>query len=266
MRYDLAAMARRQRNVRRRSVTLRDIVPPATLATDLYQAAYRPIIELWQRATPRILAEYERTIAAMTTDSPADVQREIDEADTLLQRLVLLLRPALTDWVTRVEAWQRGKWRGAVLSATGVDLQTLIGPEDARETLETALEWNVNLVRDVGEQARQRISNAVFDGLRNRTPAREVATSISEATGMARRRSLGIASDQLTKLTSSLASERRREAGLDKWEWRHSGKRHPREDHRARNGKQYTDETAPKDLPGRLPYCGCRELAVLEFI
>lgn len=265
MRYDLAAIARRQRNVRRRSITLRDIVPPATLATDLYQSGYRQTVEIWQQAAPRIIAEYEHTLSGMTTDSPADVQAEIDAVDTLLQRLVLLLRPALREWGLRVDAWQRGKWRGAVLSATGVDLQTMLGPEDARETLETAIEWNVSLIRDVGEQARQRISNAVFDGLSNRTPAREVAKSINDATGMARDRSLRVASDQLTKLTSSLASERRRDAGIDKWEWRHSGKRHPREDHRARNGKQYTDETAPKDKPGQLPYCGCRELAVLEF-
>lgn len=265
MRYDLAALARRQRNIRRRSITLRDIVPPATLATDLYGTGYRQVVEIWQRHGPRIAAEYERTLAGMTTDSAEDVQSAIDAAADELQRLYLLLRPALRNWTLRTETWFRGKWRGAVLSATGVDLQTTIGPEDVRQTLETAIEWNVSLVKDVGEQARQRIGTAVFDGLTNRTPARDVAKKIQEATGMARRRSVNIASDQLTKLTSSLASERRREAGLDKWEWKHSRKLHPREDHRARDGKVYSDETAPADLPGRLPFCGCRELAVIEF-
>lgn len=265
VRYDLATLARRKRNIRRRSIVLRDIVPPGTLATNLYLAAYKPMLDVWQQAMPRIMAQYERTLASMTTDSPADVQGEINGANELLQRLILLLRPNMRDWAVRVEEWQRGKWRGAVLSATGVDPQTLIGPEDAQETLETIVEWNVNLVRDVSDQARQRISNAVFDGLTNRTPAREVAAKIQEATGMAKRRSVAIASDQLTKLTSALASERRREAGIDKWRWKHSRKLRPREEHKARDGKVYTDETAPQDLPGRLPYCACRELAVIEF-
>jgi uncharacterized protein with gpF-like domain len=265
MKYDLAVLAKRAAKRRRSFVVLRDIVPPAVFSTNLYLACYKPALDVWARYVPRILDQYERTLSSMTTDAAADVQGEIGQAQSELQRLVLLLRPSLRDWALRTEGWFRGKWRGAVLSATGVDLQTLIGPEDVQETLETIVEWNVNLVRDVSDQARQRISNAVFDGLRNRTPAREVAAKIQEATGMAKRRSVAIASDQLTKLTSSLASERRREAGIDKWQWRHSGKLHPREDHKARNGKIYDDETAPQDPPGRLPYCGCRELAVIEF-
>lgn len=42
-------------------------------------------------------------------------------------------------------------------------------------------------------------------------------------------------------------------------------KLHPRLDHQARNGKEYTDATAPQDLPGRLPFCGCGSQAVVKF-
>lgn len=265
MRYDLAALARRARNPRRKSIAFRDIVPPSTLATELYQAGYAPLLTVWTRYAARIAAEYERSLSVLTTDSADDLDRLLDEAESEVLRLLLALRPAMRDWTLRVERWYRGKWRGAVLTATGVDVETLLGPADVAQTLDQVLSWNVSLVRDVSAQARSRISAAVFDGLRNRTPAREVARSIREATGMARDRSVRIASDQLTKLTSSLASERRREAGIDTWEWRHSQKRHPRADHQARNGKRYTDATAPEDKPGQLPFCGCRELAVLEF-
>lgn len=263
--FDLAAIARRVQNPRRPSITIRDIVPPATLATNLYQSAYAPLIAMWRRYAERINAEYERSLAALTTDAPADVNLTLAAVEAELQRLLLTLTPALRTWVLSVENWQRGKWRGAVLAATGVDLGTLIGPADVQQTLEQILEWNTNLVVDVSQQTRQRISNAVFAGLTNRTPAREVAKQISEATGMARDRSLRIASDQLTKLTSNLASERRRQAGIDSWEWRSSHKRHFRPEHAARDGKVYTDETAPDDKPGQLPYCGCRERAVLVF-
>lgn len=279
MPFDLPAMARRARNVRRKTITIRDIIPPQMLARDLASTAYAPIVAVWEDATPRIMDAYALSLAQMTTDSPADVQREIEAAEGEASRLYLLLDARLRDWTLRVERWFRGKWRGAILSATGVDLGTLIGPEGVRASLETHLAWNADLVRDVSAQTRQRISAAVFDGLRARTPAREVAAKIREATGLARDRSTRIASDQLTKLTSSLADERRREAGIDLWKWRHSGKRHPREDHRARDGNLYADrpggggETVdgqrvldpPEDRPGRLPYCGCRSQSVIRF-
>jgi uncharacterized protein with gpF-like domain len=265
MRYDLRAMTLRARNPRRSQIIFRDIRPPAMMATNLYQTAYADVIAIWSAAAERVIAEYERTLSTMVTDSPADVRAQLDAAESELQRLFILLTPRLRSWAFSVEGWYRGKWRGAVLAASGVDLSTMIGPEDVRETLEAAIEGNVALVRDVSSQARSRISQAVFTGLTERTPAREVAKDIREAVTMGRDRSLRIASDQLTKVTSALASERRREAGLDSWAWVSSHKRNPRPVHAARDTKIYTDETAPADLPGRLPFCGCRERAVMSF-
>lgn len=278
MAFSLAQLTRRTRNIRRRSITIRDIAPPTTLASGL-SAIYRRVVDTWARGADRIMAAYERSLAEMATDAPADVQREIDSIGAELQRLFLILTPEVRDWAIGVERWHRGRWRGAVLAATGVDLQTLIGTEAVRAPIETHIEWNTSLIRDVSAQTQQRIGNAVFDGLRNRTPAREVGKQIREAVGMARDRSNRIAADQLNKLTSSLADERRREAGITAWEWKHSGKLHPRQDHRARNGKYYSDVPSdvgaevdgksllapPEDRPGRLPYCGCRSLSVVVF-
>lgn len=121
MRYSLAELARRQRNIRRSSIVLRDIAPPATLATDLYRGVYKPVVDAWAAALPRIEAAYDRTISEIVTDSAADVRAEIDGAAEQVNRLLLLLTPDLRDWALRVERWHRGKWRGAVLSATAVD-------------------------------------------------------------------------------------------------------------------------------------------------
>ena len=279
-RFNLAAMARRANPGRRkRSATFRDIKPPATFATDLYAAGYASVIALWQRYAARVETEYQRSLSALTTDAPADIGQALDQAEDELSRLLLILRPEMREWTLRVERWHRGRWRGAVLSATGVDLGTLLGPDDMKEPLEAVLERNVGLVKDVSAQARQRISNAVYEGLRARTPAREVAKQITEAVDMGKRRAVNIASDQLTKLTSALADERRRQAGLSLWEWKWSGKLHGRPEHIARDGKLYSDDAAevgtkvegdtvqpmPSERPGVLPYCGCRALARITF-
>jgi len=265
MRYSLATLARRQRNIRRNRIVLREISAPATMATDLYHRTYARVVALWQRRIDRIMTEYERALSAMTTDSPADIQRELEDGESEFQRLFMELRPELRDWALDTERWVRGRWRGAVLSATGVDLQTLIGPEDMRDTIEAYLRWNTDLIRDVSDQTRKRIADRVFAGLTQRKAARDVAREIREAVGMARDRSQRIAADQLSKISNSLADERRREAGIDTWVWLHSRKRHPRADHQARDGREYTDATAPQDRPGQLPYCGCRSRAVVTF-
>lgn len=280
MRYDLAAMARRANpGMRRRSAVLREIAAPGTMATNLYRACYMPVIQAWNAALPRINDAYTRSLAELTTDSPADVRAEIDGAAEQVSRLLLFLTPELRDWALKVEAYTRKAWRGAVLSALNVDLDTLLGPEDMRAPLQTHIEWNVALIKDVSAQTQHRIGNVVFDGLRNRTPARDVAKSIREAADMGRRRSIGIASDQLNKLTSALADERRREAGITAWEWVWSRKLHGREAHIARNGNFYSDNPAdvghelngknlsapPEDRPSQLPYCGCRSRSVIDL-
>ena len=282
MRYDLAAMAKRAKpGMRRKAVTMRDIPPPATLATDLYRAAYAPLVDLWTRNGDSIAADYARTLAALTTDSPADLQTQLDAADGAFDRLFILLRAGIEGWAVQTERYQRSKWRGAVLSASGVDITTLIGPEDVRETVQTYVNWNVALIKDIHSETRKRIGNAVFAGLQNRSPAREVAATIRESVAMSKRRSMLVASDQLSKLSSALADERRREAGIETWEWKWSHKKHGRAEHIARDGHVYSDvktrigtvvdgktvEQSPEEfqLPGRLPYCGCRSLAVLTW-
>lgn len=264
MRYDLAAMTRRAKNPRRPAITIRDIRTPTTFAGELYRNAYKPVIDIWADAVPDILAEYARTIA-MTQDAPSDIEAAIERAERKFNLLAITITPSIERWALRVESWWRGKWRGAVLSATAVDVGAMIGPADVRQTLEAAINWNVALVKDVSAEARRRMTSIVYDGLRGNKPAREVAKELRGAVDLGRARSVRIASDQLAKITSSLADERRREAGIDTWIWLWSGKKNGRAEHIARNGKEYTDAKLPEDMPGQLPYCGCRSQAVLKF-
>lgn len=264
--FDLAALTRRARNPRKRQIELREIVPTNALATDLF-AIYRPVITTWTEALPRILAAYERTLTEREgiRDSVSDIQSSLDFAKSEINRLLLVLTPSLRRWALSVEKWHRGKWIANTLAATGVSLDTLIGPEDVAEPVSAVIARNAALVRDVSAQTENRIADIVFRAFTARTPARDVAKEMSEAVGMGRKRALRIASDQTTKLASELDGERMRQAGIEAWLWRSSHKQNFRPEHQARDGKRYTWSDAPNDLPGQLPFCGCRKQALVSF-
>lgn len=276
MRFNLASMT-----AKRRSVTLPLILSTKAQADALSIIAQRALAPL-DLVPATIVPIYERELArAMTTDSADDLANAIDGIGDVIRRLVLELTPAMRDWAFRVENWQRGKWQRAVLSGLGLDISALIGPQDATETVGTFLGRMTALVRDVGDEARGRISDAVFRGLQERQTPADVTKAIAEATGMARARARRVSGDQTVKLATALNRERQRQAGIDLFRYRHGGKAHPRSWHKARDGKLYEidsgrevivedgerrfgpDTIAKDDRPGAPPFCSCAEQAVV---
>jgi hypothetical protein len=284
MRYDIAAMARRKlngRKLRRTGFVLRPIDPTAVMAGDLYAAAYKPVILAWQRAIETIRARYEAALPVLDSihaPSPSiDVIDSIFDLDSILaaiegelQRLVLSITPSLRNWAVRAEGWHRGKWRGAVLTATGIDPQTMLGRSDVNDTVEAFMSRNVGLIRSVSDETRARISDIVLRGYQARSPLRQVAGEMSDAVDLSRKRALRIAADQNSKMAARLDQARQEQAGISSFKWRHSFKKHPRAVHLAHDGKVYRWDALPlldgnPDRPGDAPFCGCRAQAVIDL-
>lgn len=265
---------------RRRDVTLRPIVPTAAQATDL-AAIIAPAWRIWAERTDAIMAGYDPAPLpasdALTTDSATHMQSAIEAAaNDFLARLVAIITPGLRRFAVNVERIHRGKWIAAVRAGTSVDLSTILTGFPVEETVETFVARNVALVRNISDQAQARIADAVFRGYEARTPAREVAKEVREATGMGRRRAIGIAGDQSSKLSAALDTQRQIEAGLEFFKWRSSHKLHFRPEHAARDGKVYEivsgkrrdgGETIPADdRCGMKPWCGCRSQAWIPLM
>lgn len=264
MKFDLASRVRRPS---KRPIALAKIGTTKAQA-DTLAGVYLRIVAAWSAAAPTIVAAYARSLSELQMDSADDIRSGMDGIDAEIQRLVLQLTPDLRQWAVRTEQVHRGKWIQSVLSATEVNLETILTAGDVNETLQSTIEWNVSLVRDVSAEVRQRISNAVFSGLQQRKPANEVAKEISEAAGMARARARRIASDQTIKLGERLNRARQEQAGLTHFKWRHSGKRHPRSWHLGRDGKVYpwvNSGIPADDMPGVPPFCGCTAQGVVTF-
>jgi uncharacterized protein with gpF-like domain len=80
-----------------------------------------------------------------------------------------------------------------------------------------------------------------------------------------RNRARNIAADQVEKISAGLSRARRLEAGLTSFRWRHCDpQKHPRPEHKARDGRIYTEQNAPKDRAGTLPFCKCWEDPVFD--
>lgn len=273
MAFDLPAMVRRNRTTRRRSITVPAQEPTQALENDL-AAIYVSVVRAWQEAARnRILPVYEFDLAhrrhadGLTRDDARRIGVEIEAAEGTVSRIVLTITAQLSEWVLRVERWSRGKWVGAVKSATGLDVSPMVAGEEASDVLQASLARNIGLIRSVSEETRKRIEEAVWQGYQARQPRRQLAKAINEATGLARDRSLRIAADQTTKLAAALDEERQKQAGITSFKWRHSAKLHYRPHHKARDGKVYPwkGNGLNGDLPGRAPFCGCKAQAHIEL-
>jgi len=282
MPYDLTHMAR-QKGVRR-NLTLRPIEPTQANANSL-AGLYLAVLKAWNPSA--ILAGYDPPAKgvsdALVLDAPSDQTVAIQQAESEVSRLILEFTSGLRAWVLRVERWHEAKWSAAVQAGAGVDVASLLNFGEVSETIDVFIDRNVALVRNVSDQLRGRISDAVYRGYQQRLPVREVAKEISDATGLARKRSVRIASDQNSKISAALDRNRRDEAGVSMFRYRHSGKLHNRPWHKARDGKIYDSATgrqvepdgakmdggdviAADDRPGMPPWCGCREAAYLAIM
>lgn len=289
MDFDLAAMTKRATNRRRTSITLRQIEPTATMAGDLYRAAFQPIIKTWQAAIAVIAARYEAALPVVldhrTTqlsgeivkfnDSIFDLDAILAAIDGSLQQLVLSITPQLRQFAATAERWHRNRWSSAVLAGTGIDPQTMLGPSDVSETVQAFVSRNVQLVRSVSDTTRASIADIVLRGYASRTPLRTVAKEMADAVDMSRKRALRISADQNSTLAARLDQARQQQAGITEFEWRSSHKLHARPWHAARDGKVYNWETRqevdgsdiipPGDGCGEPPWCGCRARARIDL-
>lgn len=266
MSFDLPSIAKRTNGRRATAIVFRAIYPTAAQQADL-AAIYIAVIRHWRDVVQRHVmpALAHERLADMLVDSAGDIGASIDAGDDGFFRLLVTLTPSLRDWAVRLEAWHRGAFSAASVSATNIKLDTLLGPEGAARTLDAFLTENVSLIRNVSDQVRQRVATIALDAFQNRTPRREVAKLMNEATGLGRARSLRIAADQTTKLSALLDRDRQLEIGIDQFLWRHSGKVHYRPRHKARNGKVFPwlSNSLRGDLPGVAINCGCKAQAYI---
>lgn len=233
---------------------------------DELAAIYIRVVRLWRDSAARILAEYDPPNPNVLRDTQDGIDAEIAATTTTANTVIVSLTVDVEGWINRLARWHRNRWADSVRSKTGVTIDQFLTSRAVAVELKASLKWNIALIRNVSDQVRDRIANIVWAGWRAGTPRKEIAKQINEAVGLGVKRSRRIAADQATKLAADLDRARMLEAGIEDWAWKHSGKTHFRPEHKARDGKEYNWITSrPGDLPGQLPYCGCKARAILKL-
>lgn len=246
--------------------TLPAIETTKTQADQLYRVYIQPVV-MWNRAwQDQIRPEYERTLAQIVTDSVFDLEMILGAVNSVIARLTASIWTSeISVWIDNIDRWHLRRMISNLKYATNVDLTGILRAGGQPETLAAVLQRNVNLVRSVSDQTRERIADIVFRGLTQRTPVRDVARDVAKATGISRARARRIAIDQTVKLSAALDRERMAEVGITEFEWKHSGKIHFRKWHKDRDGKtfKFNDPQLRGDLPGDQPFCGCKARGII---
>lgn len=263
MTFSLARLA--YRAGLRRSVRLAPIAITDALKKDLYRIALIPVKGWEGEIRTRLLPAYERALSSLTRDDESDDIAEIIRiAESLIAGRAVEVSASVDLWMMQALRWHESRWLRAVHAGTGLDIFPFINKAESLPRVRAYQHRITGLIKGLDDTARKDIEEAIWRGLTQQTPRREMGAEIAEKLGIARRRANLIAIDQAQKLNGELTAIRMEEAGLDKYEWRHSGKIRFRKEHKARDGKTFRHGEPQGDEPGFKPFCGCIRMPIIE--
>ncbi|PZR88366.1 MAG: hypothetical protein DI537_23805 [Stutzerimonas stutzeri] len=265
MKYDLRALAKR-RGFRRASIDLRPIEPPTALGSEIETAALAILRAAQDDIRDRLLAVYESRPNQTQDDASQTIAEALAAVGNAIRRLVVSVSPAVSRWSVRVEDWHRQRFAANVKAGTGADVVAFLAAHDAQDQVEAAAAWAASLIEGLSDDLRKQVESLTWAAYANQTPRAELAKQLVERIGVSKTRARFIARDQTTKLAANLDRLRQQEAGITEYRWRHSGKKHPRPEHVARDGQIFRWDSPPDDgPPGTQPNCGCRAQAHLTL-
>lgn len=132
------------------------------------------------------------------------------------------------------------------------------------------IDQQVGLIKSIPQQYLTDVQSTVYQSVMEGGNLQRVVDDVRAKYGIAHRRAAFIARDQNNKAKAIIERERRRELGITRAKWRHSGAgKHPRPEHVAFSGKFYDIEQGAYleghwTWPGMDPNCRCTDMAVID--
>ena len=167
----------------------------------------------------------------------------------------------------------------------GLTIKTPDYNEEIQDVIRASIAQNVALIKSIPEQYHLQIEGAVMRSIaQGGTGAAEISEQIRSSKQMmeeienygfqAEKRAGLIARDQTSKITNTIAVERMKAAGVEEFEWVHSGGgAEPRKLHLELDGQVFRfddppiidEQTGERGLPGQLINCRCIARPIISF-
>jgi SPP1 gp7 family putative phage head morphogenesis protein len=157
----------------------------------------------------------------------------------------------------------------------GLKLKTDVVTGPMKEFMTGTIAENVSLIKSIPSQYFRKIQGAVLRSITTGNGLADLEPFLEEQTGVESRRAKNIAIDQTHKAYAGLNKGRMQNAGIQEYEWVHSGGGlHPRPYHLdVLDGQHFRIDTPPiidqdtgeRGIPGQLINCRCTMVPVIRF-
>lgn len=236
-------------------------IDPSAHHEEMLRRIVMLVIRHYQNGETEII---ETFLSAVRLGMPEAIQARINQlrADVELPHREAVIR--LNQWAKDVGAWHGKKWQARVMAGLNIDVTPLTRAETIEPALEKAMAEGARLIRDVSDDAAERVQRATLEAFETGEGAAALRKKLREELGYPSRRARLIARDQLGKLTGNLDRLRHTEAGLSSYEWITAGDERVRPKHEERDGEVFKWSKPPEDgHPGEPVACRCRARAVI---
>ena len=147
-------------------------------------------------------------------------------------------------------------------------------PAGVKEVAKSTIAENVSLITTIPEEYFKNITGAVMRSITTGYGVSELKNYLSKFYGQSSRKAKNVALDQTRKAYNNINKQRMMAAGLNSFEWIHSGGGlKPRQEHIELSGKIFSfddlpvivPDTGEKGIPGQAINCGCTMRPVYVF-
>jgi SPP1 gp7 family putative phage head morphogenesis protein len=147
-------------------------------------------------------------------------------------------------------------------------------PAGVKEVAKSTIAENVSLITTIPEEYFKNITGAVMRSITTGYGVSELKNYLTKFYGESSRKAKNVALDQTRKAYNNINKQRMMAAGLNSFEWIHSGGGlKPRQEHIELSGKIFSFDDLPvivpstgeKGIPGQAINCGCTMRPVYTF-
>lgn len=259
-RFSLAKMIRSLFRMRRRKPVPFRPIPHDKKAAKAYTKALQGMVAEIAKIT-------REEVVPAASKGPAEASAALEG----MKRLAVSITPNTVNIVTgilkKAETTHQAAWIKSVHSATGIDIRPVITEGDLAEEFALVVKRNVSLVKDLSDDACNRVERVITQAVLNGTRAGDISKDLTEQFGIANRRAKLIARDQMAKATSDLTRLRQEQCGIKKYRWSTSLDERVRKTHKANEGRIFAWAVPPSVTghPGHDVNCRCVAIAEIDL-